>query len=183
LSIALGLAHILLGLVLGFINHLRAGERWSAAGKIGWIGVELALVLFVLAYIFQTIEPISYLLAGLGIFSLALVVRAEGITGIMEIPTLASNILSYARILAIGVSSLAIAEVINSLLMPSAQDGWLILLKLPIFVAGHILNLVLGMFESLIQSARLNYVEFFSKFFAGGGHKFTPFALKEGLAK
>jgi V/A-type H+/Na+-transporting ATPase subunit I len=91
--------------------------------------------------------------------------------------------MSYTRIIAIGVSSLAIAGVINSLLLPSASDGAAAFaMKLPLFFICHLVNLLLGMFESMVQSARLNYVEFFSKFFRGGGRKFKPFALEKGYS-
>jgi len=48
---------------------------------------------------------------------------------------------------------------------------------MPVYLLMHFLNIFVGMFEALVQGTRLNYVEFFSKFFEGGGQKFNPFAF------
>jgi len=178
-SVALGVIHITAGLVLGLINSLREGKVRHALGKVGWIGVEFTLVLFSASYLLQYMSPPDYLLL-LGLVSLILIYGGEGYVGLMELPGIASNIMSYTRIVAIGVSSLAIASVINSILMPNPGNGILsVALTLPLFLLSHLANLVLGVFESMVQAARLNYVEFFSKFFEGGGRRFKPFSFEK----
>ncbi|MFH0862872.1 MAG: V-type ATPase 116kDa subunit family protein [Candidatus Altiarchaeota archaeon] len=177
-SIVMGIIHIAFGLMLGFADKWAQGERRHAFGKLGWIGMELSLAVFASIYILRILDPSYSPLLAAGLIGLALIFRSEGFQGLVELPSLASNIMSYTRIVAIGVSSLAIAGVLNTLLWPTAADGIAVIaFKLPLLAAGHLLNLGLGMFESMVQSARLNYVEFFSKFFTGGGRRFKPFNM------
>jgi len=177
ISLVLGILHITLGLVLGFVNYFYRGEARHMLSKVAWAGIEFTLIAGVAAYILKVVDLSPYLVLGIGAVSVAVLYWTEGLVGVMEIPSMASNIMSYTRLVALGISSIAIAGVINTVLSPSPYEGWLFFAKLPLFVLGHLINLALGMFESLIQSARLNYVEFFSKFFKGGGRRFNPFRL------
>ena len=81
------------------------------------------------------------------------------------------NILSYLRLGAIGLSSVYLAEVANQLygVLGGALVGGIVA------VLFHALNLALGIASPTIQALRLHYVEFFSKFYEGGGEAFKPF--------
>jgi V/A-type H+-transporting ATPase subunit I len=81
------------------------------------------------------------------------------------------NVLSYARLMAIGISSMVLAQVANMIGQTSESVAVGIMMAL-IF---HTLNFVLGVFSPTIHSLRLHYVEFFSKFFQPGGKPYTPF--------
>ena len=91
--------------------------------------------------------------------------------GPIEFIGLIGNILSYLRIAAIGLASVYLARVANELagIVGSIVVGFIIALLL------HSLNLALGTFSPTIQSLRLHYVEFFRKFYEGGGRPFEPF--------
>jgi V/A-type H+-transporting ATPase subunit I len=91
--------------------------------------------------------------------------------GPLELLGTVGNILSYLRIAAIGLSSVYLAQVANEL---AGLVGNL-LVGLIIAALFHALNLVLGTFSPTIQSLRLHYVEFFGKFYKGGGQPFRPF--------
>jgi V/A-type H+-transporting ATPase subunit I len=91
--------------------------------------------------------------------------------GPLELVGLVGNILSYLRIAAIGLASVYLAMVANAL----AGFVGNILVGLIIAVLFHALNIALGAFSPTIQSLRLHYVEFFSKFYQGGGEPFQPF--------
>ncbi|NIP81560.1 MAG: hypothetical protein GWM90_21035, partial [Gemmatimonadetes bacterium] len=74
------------------------------------------------------------------------------------------NVLSYLRIAAIGLASVYLARIANEL--GAAAPLWIGIAIAALF---HALNLVLGVFSPTIQALRLHYVEFFGKFYEGGG--------------
>ncbi len=176
LTVLLGLATMVIGYFLGFVNAFREKNYKHAIGKIGWIGTVLAGAALIATALFQVFGPEMLMTAGI-VFagSLLALLYAEGPLAIIEIPGVAGNILSYSRIAAVGLSSVIIALILNDLVLPKPEQGLLLLITVPLFLIGHLFNIVLGMFESLVQGARLNYVEFFSKFYQGGGEKFAPF--------
>ena len=89
----------------------------------------------------------------------------------MEFIGLMGNILSYLRIAAIGLASVYLAQVANQM---AGKLGNLVLGAL-VAVLIHALNLVMGAFSPTIHSLRLHYVEFFRKFYQGGGRPYEPF--------
>ena len=91
--------------------------------------------------------------------------------------------MSFARILAVGLASVVVAVTLNDLAFPSPEKGILLLVLLPIYLFGHAFNTFLGMFEGLIQGSRLNFVEFYSKFYLGGGKEFSPFKIMRSNQK
>jgi V/A-type H+-transporting ATPase subunit I len=97
--------------------------------------------------------------------------------GAIEVMGSVGNILSYARIMAIGMASVILAMVANEL---GGAIGVLIIGVL-IAVLLHTLNVILAMFSPSIHSMRLHIVEFYSKFYEGGGELYIPFG-KQGRA-
>ncbi len=83
------------------------------------------------------------------------------------------DILSYSRLLALSLVTGVIASVINAL---GAMTGNVILFAL-IFILGHGINLAINLIGTYVHCCRLQYVEFFSKFYEGGGKTFTPFRI------
>jgi len=103
----------------------------------------------------------------------------HGFIGIIEIPSFFTNILSYARLMAVGLSSIAIAVLVNEYTLVLFSKGAIgIFAGVLLFTFGHIFNIVLGNFESFLHTLRLHYVEFFTKFYTGGGREFVPFGQK-----
>ncbi len=175
-TILVGVGTISLGFFLGFLNALHEKEYWHAFAKLGWVGVVLSGTFLIPGVLFNAFSGEIITIAGaIFIGSLIPILKAEGPMGLIEIPGVAGNILSFSRILAVGLSSVIVAMILNDLLFPKLEQGLLLIVTLPLFIIGHFFNIVLGMFESLVQGARLNYVEFFSKFFQGGGERFMPF--------
>ncbi|MCL2768345.1 MAG: V-type ATP synthase subunit I [Synergistaceae bacterium] len=85
------------------------------------------------------------------------------------------DVLSYSRLLALGLASAAIAMVINMLGMLAAgipYVGWFF--AVVVVVGGHIFNLAINVLGAFVHSLRLQYVEFFGKFYSGGGRVFKP---------
>jgi len=93
-----------------------------------------------------------------------------GVTGYL------SDVLSYSRLLALGLASTVIAVVIDDMalrMLGIPFVGWIPMILL--LVVGHGFNLAINVVGSYVHSSRLQYVEFFSKFFEGGGRRFLPF--------
>lgn len=198
LSVVAALLHLGLGLVLGFRNEL-AHSRRHAAAKAAWLLVLFGLFLLLLAIGRWTdvgawldrnvfgglMEPhvvlfgrsmpvIGLALLGIGAVLIAVL---EGGLAIMEILSLLANMISYTRLAAIGVAKGAMALAFNTIALPWIFDGGNVGFVAAGVVLGvilHLLVFLLGGLASGIQAIRLNYVEFFLKFFRGGGVPFTP---------
>jgi V/A-type H+-transporting ATPase subunit I len=100
-----------------------------------------------------------------------------GIAGAIEVMSAFTNVLSYARLMAIGMASVVLALVANKL----GSSMGIVLVGVLVAVLLHGLNVVLCMFSPSIQALRLHIVEFYSKFYEGGGRTYDPF--KRGTAK
>ena len=83
------------------------------------------------------------------------------------------DILSYSRLLALGLVTGVIANVVNMLAAMFSN----VLLFVLVFLAGHTVNIAVNLIGTYVHTSRLQYVEFFSKFYEGGGRIFTPFRL------
>ncbi|MCQ2609486.1 MAG: V-type ATP synthase subunit I, partial [Lachnospiraceae bacterium] len=94
---------------------------------------------------------------------------AYGVTGWL------SDILSYSRILALGLATGVIAQVFNKMgsMVQIPFVGAIIFIL--VFVVGHVLNLGINILGAYVHTNRLQFVEFFGKFYEGGGKKYTPF--------
>ncbi|WP_130836210.1 V-type ATP synthase subunit I [Lachnoclostridium sp. Marseille-P6806] len=97
---------------------------------------------------------------------------AYGITGWL------SDILSYSRLLALGLATGVIAQVFNKMGSMVAEGAGIIgaVIFIVIFLIGHVLNLAINALGAYVHTNRLEYVEFFGKFYDGGGRAFEPFA-------
>jgi V/A-type H+/Na+-transporting ATPase subunit I len=180
LALAVGVVHINFGLILGFINEVRLHSFGKAVlAKGGWFVLQAGVVLLYLA-ITKQILLYPYV-GGVVIFIAAVMLFfGEGMMGLIELPGIFVNITSYARLMAIGVSSVKLAEVINEFgINFIASGGALIVAGVSIMIIGHLINITLGLVGSFLHSLRLHYVEFFSKFLIGGGRRFKAFGIKE----
>jgi V/A-type H+-transporting ATPase subunit I len=114
-------------------------------------------------------------------------IARDNVLEIVEIPTIISHTLSFARLVAVGLSSVAIAMVVNliaigMIINPQLQNFTpvsiiIILVGVLVFIVGHVGNGLLGLIGGGLQSLRLQYVEFFTKFYKGGGQKYNPFGM------
>ena len=179
-SLAIGLIHVNVGLLLGFFNELsHHGLRKAVLAKGSWwllqAGAGLAL-----ASAGGFLNP-SFLIPGVILAAAAVVMLTIGEPlEFVEIPGIASNILSYSRLMAVGLASVGLAAVVNGFVDALVDaGGFMIVVAILIGILGHGLNIALGILGGFLQSLRLHYVEFFTKFYKGGAVSFHPFGKIE----
>lgn len=94
-----------------------------------------------------------------------------------------SDILSYSRLLALGLATGSIASVINLIgTMPENKIVKLVLL-IVVFAVGHTANLAINLLGAYVHTDRLQFVELFSKFYTGGGREFQPLTVNTKYIK
>lgn len=100
----------------------------------------------------------------------------KGLYALYNVTGYLSDILSYSRLLALGLATGVIASVVNK--MGSMAGGGPVgaVMFIVIFLFGHTLNMAINMLGAYVHTNRLQYVEFFGKFYSGGGRKFSPFS-------
>ena len=184
LSLVLGLTHLAYGMFLAGYHKWLHGKKTEAL----WMDFSVHL-LFATAIIYA-LYPTTYALYAL-YGAVAITVWGKGygtkwflrpIMGFLGVVNLCigllSNTLSYLRLLALGLVTGAIAMAINQV---AVELGKLfpVYIAIPvvilIFVMGHLISIALNTLGSFIHSGRLQFIEFFSQFFEGGGRGFTPF--------
>lgn len=184
LSLVLGFIQVLLSTFLSLVKEYREGNRVGAiAVKGGWIILLPSLA----GYLALKQHWLGYaaLLGAAGIVlftsnSKNPVARVfSGLYGLYGISGYMADILSYSRILALGLSTGVIAMVVNTIV----QTVW----RIPVlgwifgglvFIGGHLFNLSIGFLGAFVHSMRLQFVEFFTRFYQAGGRPFKPFKLE-----
>ncbi|MCL1805479.1 MAG: V-type ATP synthase subunit I [Clostridiales bacterium] len=151
----------------GFWMILLLGIPVTALSVLGGSSITAGLVVFAVGALGIVIfggrekkNPVSRLISGLG--------SLYGATSYL------SDILSYARLLALGLASAVIAQVMNTMgtLGGGSVVGWFVFLL--IFAIGHTFNVVINILGTYVHTSRLQYIEFFGKFFEPGGRPFAP---------
>ena len=190
LSVYLGVAHLMFGFILGFINVWRAHGALAAFFEKGsWIIILAAGTLHIYGFlttdqgVFDATPYALATLAGVGCLIIGLAVFekfgwAGGfIMGPIETFGLLANTLSYLRVMGVGVAGVKIAEVSITMgwdLMWSGGGVVSIVLGLVLFIFIQAFALALGLLSPSIHAARLHFVEWMGKFYDGSGRVFTP---------
>lgn len=180
ISVIVGLIHLNVGFIIGFFNAMKKHSVFKAFCEKGsWIVVELGAAVIASGMLGINI-PFQSIIGGIIVLAgIALLYMGEGVTGLIELPSLLSHTLSYTRLFGIGLASVELALIINKFVGEFMQMGIVgIIAGILILVLGHALNIFLGVLGPFIQSIRLHYVEFFTKFFKGGGVPYAPFGQK-----
>ncbi len=175
MAVAVGAVHITLGLILGVWEAIKDQSRSHLLERGGML-VGLIGLFFVVGALTDFL-PQGFMSVGVaavivGIVLLSVSLGCLGVVmGPIEFLGLIGNVLSYLRIAAIGLASVYLAKVANEV----AGIVGNVVVGVILAVLIHALNLILGMFSPTIHSLRLHYVEFFRKFYEGGGRPYEPF--------
>lgn len=170
LSVGIGTLHVALGIALGALWAWRQREWKECLAKVGGLMLVLSFVCVIASL--AGLLPHDWVTRGVMglLLSLAIIFASAGARGAMELHNLV-NVLSYLRLMGIGVASAALAFAANKL------GGMVGNLLLAIVIGGtlHAINFAFALLSPTIQSLRLHYVEFFENFYAPGGRPYKPF--------
>ena len=188
LSLGLGYLQIVSGVFIGFVHKFRRGDIQGALfdhlswfiwlnsltvfglGKAGilpsWLGTVAGLIAIVPALaiiLFSEREGGWGGRIGMGIYNVFSTVFYVG------------DVLSYIRLMALGMVTAGFGMAINQIVLTVMENGvlgWIF--GALIFIGGHLFNIANSALGSFVHSMRLQFVEFFTKFLAGGGKQFDP---------
>ena len=183
-SLGLGVIHIYFGMALQAYRNIKAGKVLSALYDQGfWFiflnGLILLLVGFPFAGQWMAIIGAVGLILTQGRAQRSFVLKfLSGLLSLYNITQYLSDVLSYSRLFALGLASIVIGMVINAVgdLVAGSVIGYLILVI--ILLGGHFFNVIISSLSAYVHTSRLQYLEFFNKFFEGGGRSFQPFRAK-----
>lgn len=184
-ALALGIIQIFFGMAIQFYRNVKAGKTLDAIFDQGlWIVLLVGLLLL-------AAPPLSGIARVMSMVGAAGLVLTQGrsqptlikkfLSGLLSLYSVTgylSDVLSYSRLLALGLATGVIALAINTMagLLGGSVIGYIVMGLL--LIAGHTFNLVINTLGSYIHSSRLQYIEFYNRFYEGGGRAFTPFRLK-----
>ena len=183
LSLGLGAAHLVAGLLMKAYMLIKSGQVLDAVFDVG-----LWLVLFAGIGLLAVVPEYGKWVALIGAAGLVLTQgRAaknpimkllKGVMSLYDIVGYVSDLLSYSRIMALGLSGAIIAQVVNligTLGGPTVVGFIALILAIAL---GHTLNLALSLLGAFVHTARLQYIEFFGKFYIDGGEPFKPASVR-----
>jgi V/A-type H+-transporting ATPase subunit I len=197
-SLGFGLVHMFIGLgMLGYTDIKNKQYTDFIYDVVFWYGLLIGLILMLLnSEMFQsmanmvfTFSPAVMFIAKWAVILCAVGIILtsgresrgfkrilKGLYGLYGVSGWLSDVLSYSRLLALGLATGVIASVINQM---GAMIGTGVIgtvLFIVVIIVGHSLNIGINVLGAYVHTNRLQFVEFFSKFYNGGGKKFKPFA-------
>ena len=195
-----GIIHLFVGLAIQMIQMIRNGDvKGAIFDVVFWYMLVGGLIVAVMTVpmLMQDMFQLSFILP-LGVRKVALIIALlgavgivltagrdsknwgkrilKGLYGVYGVSGYLSDILSYSRLLALGLATGVIATVFNAMAGMVAKGKGVVgvILFIIIFVIGHAMNLAINALGAYVHTNRLQYVEFFGKFYEGGGRTLDP---------
>lgn len=169
-ALAAGAVHVTVGLALGFAASLKGHRTREAIARLASLLAMLCLAGVLASYFAPVAELMRKPLLTALLVIAPVLLFTGGLLAPFELLRHVGNVISYARIMAVGLASVLLAYVANRL-AGAAGSAWV---GVAVAVLLHAFNIVLGVFAPTIHALRLHYVEFFSKFIETGGPKYQP---------
>jgi V/A-type H+-transporting ATPase subunit I len=182
IALILGLIQLNVGILLGiYQSYKRRDFKEMLTERFCWIPLQLGGGLLIGYFIldWQISTTFMYVSGIMVIVGIILLFISAGPIGFFDITGYVGDWLSYARLLALGLATAGMALAFNvvSQLIPSMIPVVGIILLPILLIILHVVNLALQALGAGVHSLRLQYVEFFNRFYEGGGHEFAPFKL------
>ena len=188
LCFGLGIIHIFTSMAVKSYMQIKDGDILGALTDQGsWYLIVIGLVLLaapgISPVVPATFAVIGQVMALFGVIWLVLFKgRANknvvgrffgGLVGLYGVTGYLSDILSYSRLFALGLATGVIAMVINAIaMMVSGGIGWAV--TIAVLIGGHIFNIAINVLGAFVHTSRLQYIEYYGRFFEGGGVSFAP---------
>ena len=191
ISVVFGFVTVLAGLFLSGLKNIRLKDYAEAYNAgFAWVLILLGLLLLALGNFFPSLAFAAMIgqwlaiINALGILAVSIVSAkslaglGSGLFNLYNVSGYVGDLVSFTRLMALGLSGASIGSAFNlivSLFPPVARFSIGILL----FIALHLVNMFLSFLSGYVHGARLIFVEFFGKFYDGGGKPFTPLKPSE----
>ncbi|MBD3387734.1 MAG: hypothetical protein GF416_01685 [Candidatus Altiarchaeales archaeon] len=171
-AVVVGVLQVILGNLLGILDKILQRDYLAALTENGsWLimGSSVPLAL----YLDTTVAAITFAVGFL------LLIKANGFMAFMELPGIIGRVVSYARLLALSLTTPAMGTAFNFLVALSFTIPVIgPVIAFFAFIGSHVMILFMNSLGSFVHSLRLHYVEFYGTFYGGGGVEFTPFIEK-----
>lgn len=198
IAFIIGIVHLLCGLGIALYTYLKQGKIIEAVFDVicwylffgGLLGLLLTTEMIQNMFKFS----IAFPPAVVTIFTICAIVGAAGILimggrestnpfkrflkglyALYGISGYLSDVLSYSRLLALGLATGVISQVFNTIAIMPGKSIFGFIFFVVIFIVGHTINILINALGAYVHTNRLEYVEFFGKFYNGGGKEFVPF--------
>ncbi len=192
ISLSLGVIQIYTGFIIKFISNIKEGKiKTGLMDQGSWLLLISGLLLFIIANTIDSLakyENITKYIIWAGLLSVVItqgrsnkniiLKAAGGVLSLYDLIGYFSDILSYSRLFALGLSTAVLAVVVNNFVMLFKDIPIIgIIIAALVFIIGHLFNMLISGMGAFIHSTRLQYVEYFTKFYEGGGTPFKPFKV------
>ncbi|MBR0384360.1 MAG: V-type ATP synthase subunit I [Eubacteriaceae bacterium] len=184
-TMVIGVLHIFSGMGIKAAELIRDGKILDAIFDVfSWMILITGLPMLLLpdlrtAGIIMSVLGAAIILLTAGRDKPTIVGKITGgLLGLYDISSYLSDILSYSRILALSLATGVIGMVMNLLARMVAVNPVGFIFALLIYIVGHVFNLAMSLLSAYVHDSRLQYIEFFGKFYEGGGKPFKPLALR-----
>lgn len=192
LAFVAGFFHLLAGMGMQAYMMMKQGKPWSALMDVGsWYLVFFGLACLAISLAGGSLAVLATAGKWLCIAGVAALILTQGrdkknpimklvggVSSLYNIIGYLSDMLSYSRIMALGLATGVISMVVNLMATLPGRSVIGLLLFVVIFAFGHTLNFAINALGSYVHTSRLQYVEFFGKFYESGGRPFTPLTAK-----
>ena len=192
LSLLLGIIQIYTGIITKFVDNVRNNKTKDGLMDQGcWLLLITSILIFGIFNYFSLPQAVITISKFMIISGVLLIILTQGrsnknfikrigsgILSLYDITGYLSDVLSYSRLFALGLATGIIAVVVNTLVELVKGIPYVgFILVIIIYFGGHIFNIAISALSAFIHSARLQYVEFFTKFYQGGGSSFHPLKI------